>query len=127
MNKIERLLATINGVQVPQAYDLKAWEIEAISMDARLDTFRMIGHAFEYGFLKGQRAAKAKKAAPVELKPMVKQVQQIHSMVLALACALDDIDQNGCEPGQFVPALYALENELDALEVALANGKGGEV
>lgn len=118
MNKIERLFATINGVQIPQVYDLKAWEIEAIFTDARLDTFRMIGHAFEYGFLKGQRAAKAKKAAPVELKPMVKQVQQIHSMVLA--CALDDIDQNGCELGQFVQALHALENELDALEAALA-------
>ena len=30
MNKIERLLATINGVQVPQAYDLKAWEADAM-------------------------------------------------------------------------------------------------
>ena len=58
MNDIERLLATINGVQVPQAYDLKAWEADAIYEDAKLDTFRMIGHAFEYGFLKGQRATK---------------------------------------------------------------------
>ena len=30
MNDIERLLATINGVQVPQAYDLKAWEADAM-------------------------------------------------------------------------------------------------
>lgn len=119
MNKTEKLLATIEGVNIPQAYDLKAWEIEAISTDAKLDTFRMIGHAFEYGFLKGQRATKAKKAAPVKLKLMVKQVQKIHSMVLALTCELDGIDQNGCEPGQFVPALYGLESELDALEAAL--------
>ena len=118
MHDAEKLIATIKAVRIPQGYDLKAWELDAIHTDAKLDTFRMIGHAFEYGFLKGQRAAKAKKAAPVELKPMVKQVQQIHSMVLA--CALDDIDQNGCEPGQFVSALHALENELDALEAALA-------
>lgn len=63
MNDAEKLIATIKAVRIPQAYDLKAWEADAIYEDAiyedaKLDTFRMMGHAFEYGFLKGQRATK---------------------------------------------------------------------
>ena len=58
MNDAEKLIATIKAVRIPQAYDLKAWEADAIYEDAKLDTFRMMGHAFEYGFLKGQRVTK---------------------------------------------------------------------
>lgn len=58
MNDTKKLIATIKGVQIPKGYDLKAWELDAIHTDAKLDTFRMMGHAFEYGFLKGQRAIK---------------------------------------------------------------------
>lgn len=58
MNDAEKLIATIKVVRIPQAYDLKAWEANVIYEDAKLDTFRMMGHAFEYGFLKGQRATK---------------------------------------------------------------------
>lgn len=126
MDKAEKLLATIKGVSVPPAYDLKVWEAEAIFDTANRDRFKMIGHAFEYGFLKGQRAAKAQAAAPVELEPVVKQVQKIHSVVLALACALDDIYQNGSDPVQFVPALYGVEADLNSLEAALMGWKGGE-
>ena len=58
MHDAEKLIATIKVVRIPRGYDLKAWEIEAIHDTAKLDTFRMMGHAFEYGFLKGQRATK---------------------------------------------------------------------
>lgn len=58
MNDAKKLIATIKAVQIPQRYDLKAWEIEAIHDTAKLDTFRMMGHAFKYGFLKGQRDTK---------------------------------------------------------------------
>lgn len=59
MNKTEKLIATIKAVKVPPAYDAHAWKLDAIREDAKLDIFRMLSHAFEYGFLKGQRAAKA--------------------------------------------------------------------
>lgn len=58
MHDAEKLIATIKAVQIPERYNLQAWELDAIYTDAKLDTFRMIGHAFEYGFLKGQRATK---------------------------------------------------------------------
>lgn len=58
MKDAKKLIATIKAVQIPQGYDLKSWELDAIHTDAKLDTFRMMGHAFEYGFLKGQRATK---------------------------------------------------------------------
>lgn len=58
MNDAEKLIATIKAVRIPQRYDLKSWEADAIYEDAKLDTFRMMGHAFKYGFLKGQRATK---------------------------------------------------------------------
>lgn len=63
----------------------------------------------------------------MDLAEFTATVRKIHSMVLALACALDGIVENGCEPAQFVPALHGVEADLDTLEVALANGKGGEV
>jgi len=53
MHDAEKLIVTIKAVKIPQGYDLKVWEL-----DAKLDTFRMMGHAFEYGFLKGQRATR---------------------------------------------------------------------
>lgn len=58
MNKTEKLIATIKAVKVPTAYDARAWELDALCADAKLDTFRMMSHAFEYGFLKGQRATR---------------------------------------------------------------------
>lgn len=61
MNKheTEKLIATIKAVKVPHAYDLRLSEMEAIYDDAKMDIFRTICHAYVYGFLKGQRAAKA--------------------------------------------------------------------
>lgn len=58
MKDTNKLISTIKAVQIPQGYDLKVWELDAIHTDAKMDTFRMMAHAFEYGFLKGQRATK---------------------------------------------------------------------
>lgn len=58
MHDAEKLIVTIKAVKIPQGYGLKVWELDAIHTDAKLDTFRMMGHAFEYGFLKGQRATR---------------------------------------------------------------------
>ena len=37
MNDAEKLIATIKAVRIPQRYDLKAWEADAIYEDAKLD------------------------------------------------------------------------------------------
>lgn len=42
----------------------------------------------------------------LEFAEFASAVRKIHSMVLALACALDGIRENGCEPAQFVPAMH---------------------
>ena len=47
MNDAEKLIATIKAVRIPQAYDLEAWEADAIYEDAKLDIFRMLAQADE--------------------------------------------------------------------------------
>lgn len=55
----------------------------------------------------------------LEFAEFASAVRKIHSMVLALACALDGIRENGCEPAQFVPAMHGVEADLDTLEARM--------
>lgn len=107
----EKLVAAISAVNVPEALDLTTNELNAIRAEAE-DPFDMITLAFQCGFMRGQSAT----TDLLDLEPVKQRVQRIHSTILAVACALDGIRENGCEPAQFVPALYGVELEMMSLE-----------
>lgn len=54
----KKLISTIEAVKVPERYGMRAQEINAIYAAAP-GTFEIMVYCFDYGFLKGQRAAKA--------------------------------------------------------------------
>lgn len=115
MNKkpsaVERLLSDIKEVKIPKAFDLTEAEMEAIRQEAAGDgPCDQLHLAFQYGFMRGQKAA-----LNLDVEPIRQQVRKIHSTVLAIACALDTIVEDGCEPAMFAPALYGVEEELQTL------------
>lgn len=58
LKKPEILINNINAVQIPEKYDMQAWEIEAIRANANGDLFALITNAFSLGYLKGLKAGK---------------------------------------------------------------------
>lgn len=60
----EKFLKQINEVHTGE-YDMMLDEMMFLVKQYRHDTFRMIYAGFKYGFLKGQRAAKAQAKARV--------------------------------------------------------------
>lgn len=56
----KKLMDTIKAVTVPERYTMRVSETTAIYNLASGEWFRAITYAFRYGFLKGQRAEKAK-------------------------------------------------------------------
>jgi len=115
----EKLLAAVQAVEIPEDLDLTTDELNVIKADAA-EPFDLIHLAFQCGFMRGQGNAATDRAIDrLELAEFTATVRTIHSMVLALACALDGITENGCEPAQFVPALHSVEDDLDKLETRM--------
>lgn len=105
-----------DALEIPEAFDLTTAELNVIKA-ASDDPFDLISLGFKCGFVRGQKTTATDRAIDrMELAEFKTRVQKIHSTILALACALDCIVENGCEPAQFVPALYAVETDLDTLE-----------
>lgn len=122
----EKLIAAVQAVEIPEALDLTTDELNAIKADAA-EPFDLIHLAFQCGFMRGQGNAATDRAIDrLELAEFTATVRTIHSMVLALACALDGIRENGCEPAQFVPALYGVDVEMVSLKRDIDIALGAE-
>lgn len=112
----KEFVSAADGINIPEALDLTTDELNVIKA-ASDHPFDLISLGFKCGFMRGQKTTATDRAIDrLELAEFKTRVQKIRSMVLALACALDCIVENGCEPAQFVPALYAVETDLDTLE-----------
>lgn len=109
----KKLIAAIQTVKVPENLDLSTDELNAIKAEAA-EPFDMISLAFQCGFMRGRDDTAATIAMNMGTARM--RTTKIHSMVLAVACALDDIGGNGCDPVQLSPALHGAEEELRTLE-----------
>lgn len=88
----------------------------ALNTDDYMKLAEFVATASDEDFSRIVEVFRQRIPAAYDSEAMMKRVRKIHSVVLALACALDGIMENGCEPGQFVPALYGVEAELDDLE-----------
>ena len=109
-------VSAADGIEIPEVLDLAADELNVIKA-ASDNPFDLISLGFKCGFMRGQKTTATDRAIDrLELAEFTVTVRTIHSMVLALACALNGIVENGCEAGQFVPALYSVENDLDKLK-----------
>lgn len=105
-----------DALEIPEALDLTTAELNVIKA-ASDSPFDLISLGFKCGFMRGQKTTATDRAIDrLELAEFKIMIQKIHSVVLALACALDCIVENGCEPAQFVPALYGVEADLNTLE-----------
>lgn len=112
----KEFVSAADGIEIPEALDLTTDELTVIKA-ASDRPFDLISLAFKCGFMRSQRNSATDRAIDrMELAEFMTTVQTIHSVVLALACALDGITENGCEPGQFVPALYRVEADLESLK-----------
>lgn len=112
----KEFVSTAGGIEIPEALDLTTDELNVIKAASDFP-FDLISLGFKCGFIRGQKTTATDRAIDrLELAEFKTRVQKIRSMVLALACALDCIMENGCEPAQFVPAPYVVEANLDTLE-----------
>ena len=118
----KKLITAIQAVEVPEALDLTTDELNAIKAEAA-EPFDLINLAFQCGFMRGQSAADTIK---MDMEPVKQRAQKIHSTILAVACALDGIGENGCEPCQFVPALYGVDMEMVSLKRDIDIAMGAE-
>ncbi len=120
----EKLLAAVQAVEIPENLNLIPDELNAIQAEAAADPFNLISLAFRCGFMRGQSAADDVK---LNMEQVKQRAQTIHSTILAVACALDGIRENGCEPAQFVPALYGVDSEMVCLkrDIDIAMGARG--
>lgn len=119
---MNKFIASIQAVKVPENLDLTTEELNAIKAEAA-EPFDMIQLAFQCGFMRGQDAADNFKMG---MEPVKDRAQKIHSTILAVACALDGIRENGCEPAQFVPALYGVDLDMVALKRDIDIALGAE-
>lgn len=119
----EKLIAAIQAVEIPENLDLTTDEMNAIKAEAA-ESFDMISLAFQCGFMRGQSAAADD--FKMGMEPVKDRAQKIHSTILAVACALDGIMENGCEPGQFVPALYGVDLDMVSLKRDMDIALGAE-
>lgn len=55
----KKLMGTIEAIQVPQIYAMRAMEPATIWSATNGEWYRAISYGFRYGFFKGQRAAMA--------------------------------------------------------------------
>jgi hypothetical protein len=58
MGRVRSVYRAIDGVEVPVGYDLDLGHLEEIFQHTH-DQARMIGDAFRFGYLQGQKAVKA--------------------------------------------------------------------
>ena len=56
----KKLIDTINTIEVPRNYTMRAMDPGAIWSAANGDWYRAITYGFRYGFLKGQHAERAR-------------------------------------------------------------------
>lgn len=121
MNAKDFVLAA-DDIEIPEAFDLTADELDVIK-NVSDNPFNLISLGFKCGFMRGQSAADDFKMG---MEPVKDRAQKIHSTILAVACALDQIKENGCEPAQFVPALYGVDLEMVSLKRDIAIALGAE-
>lgn len=122
MNAKEFVSAT-DGIEIPEALDLTADELNVIKA-ASDRPFDLISLGFKCGFMRGQDAAADDFKMGMGL--VKDRAQKIHSTILAVACALDRIMENGCEPAQFVPALYGVDLDMVSLKRDIDIALGAE-
>lgn len=120
---MNEFIASIQAVKVPENLDLIPDELNAIRAEAA-EPFDMISLAFQCGFMRGQSAAADD--FKMGMEPVKDRAQKIHSTILAVACALDGIMENGCEPAQFVPALYGVDLDMVSLKRDIDIALGAE-
>ena len=53
---MKNLIDTAKATKVPEKYELRASDLDALYREARGDVFRMISWAFKIGFHQGQKA-----------------------------------------------------------------------
>lgn len=116
----KKFIAAIQAVEIPEALDLTTDELNTIKAEAA-EPFDLISLAFQCGFMRGQSAD-----VKMDLEPVKQRAQKIHSTILAVACALDGIEENGCEAAQFVPALYGVDMEMVSLKRDIDIAMGAE-
>lgn len=119
----KEFVSAADGINIPEALDLTTDELNVIKA-ASDHPFDLISLGFKCGFMRGQSSAADDFKMGVE--PVKDRVQKIHSTILAVACALDQIKENGCEPAQFVPALYGIDLEMVSLKRDIAIALGAE-
>ena len=120
---MDKFISSIQAVKVPENLDLTADELNVIKA-ASDSPFDLIFLGFKCGFMRGQRAAADD--FKMGMEPVKDRAQKIHSTILAVACALDGIMENGCEPAQFVPALYGVDLDMVCLKRDMAIALGAE-
>ena len=120
---MDKFISSIQAVKVPENLDLIPDELNAIKAEAA-EPFDLISLGFKCGFMRGQRAAADD--FKMGMEPVKDRAQKIHSTILAVACALDGIMENGCEPAQFVPALYGVDLDMVCLKRDMAIALGAE-
>lgn len=112
MNAKEFVFAA-DSIEIPEALDLTSEELDEINAVSDRP-FDLIALAFQCGFMRGQSSAADN--FKMGMEPVKDRAQKIHSTILAVACALDGIKENGCEPAQFVPALYGVDLDMVSLK-----------
>lgn len=120
---MDKYISSIQAVKVPENLDLTTDELNAIKSKAA-EPFDIIQIAFQCGFMRGQGAAADD--FKMGMEPVKDRAQKIHFTILAVACALDQIKENGCEPAQFVPALYGVDLEMVSLKRDIDIALGAE-
>ena len=120
---MDKFISSIQAVKVPENLDLIPDELNAIKAEAA-EPFDLIFLGFKCGFMRGQSAAADDFKIGMEL--VKDRAQKIHSTILAVACALDGIMENGCEPAQFAPALYGVDLEMVSLKRDIDIALGAE-
>lgn len=116
-------VSAADGIEIPEALDLTVDELNVIKAASDFP-FDLISLGFKCGFMRGQDAAADD--FKMGMEPVKEQAQKIHSTILAVACALDGIMENGCEPAQFVPALYGVDLDMVSLKRDMDIALGAE-
>lgn len=58
MGRVKSIYKAIEGVKIPNGYDLDLGHLEELIQHTR-DQVSLVGDAFRFGYLQGQKAAKA--------------------------------------------------------------------
>jgi hypothetical protein len=119
---MDKFISSIQAVKVPENLDLTTDELNAIKSKAA-GLFDIIQIAFQCGFMRGQSAAADDFKMGME---PVKDRAQSHKGLDLICEALDGIMENGCEPAQFVPALYGVDLDMVCLKRDMAIALGAE-